>query len=66
MMPGGDIDKEQDVMRHQAPDRADFDAQKVGYGQAFPVSFQKRRPPGVLIALRSRFDPVLYQNVGSS
>ena len=57
----GDVDKEQDVMRDETLDRADFDAQEIGRRQTFPVSLQKRRPPGVRASLGSGFDPVLLR-----
>ena len=55
------IDKEQDVVRNETPDRADFDAQEVRRRRTFPVSFQKRRPSGVRVSLRSGFDSVVFE-----
>ena len=55
---GGDVDKEQDVVRDETLDRADLDAQEVRRRQTLPVSLQKRRPSGVRIArerARSRY-----------
>src|SRR5258708_25683546 len=61
--PGGDVDKEQDVMRDQTPDRAHFDTQKVRRCQTFPVSLKKRRPSGVSVSLGSWFDSVLFKDI---
>lgn len=55
--------KEQDVMRDETLDRADFDAQEICRRQTFPVSLQKRRPPGVRASLGSGFYPVLLKDV---
>ena len=49
---GGDIDKEQDVIRDQTLESADLDAQEVRRCQALPVSLQKRRPAGVRMVPR--------------
>ena len=62
--PGGDVDKEQDVMRDETVDRADFDTQKVRRPQTLPVSLQKRRPSGVRVSLRSGLDPVISEDIG--
>ena len=58
---GGNIDKEQDVMRSQTLESADLDAQEVRRRQALPVGLQKRRPSGVPASLRSGFDPVILR-----
>ena len=60
----GDIDEEQDVLRDQALEREDLHAQEVRRRQTLPVSLQKRRPSGAGIALRSRIDAVLFEDVG--
>ena len=54
----GHVDEEQDVVRDETRDRADFDAQEVRRRQTFPVSLQKRRPSGVRVSLGCRFDPM--------
>jgi len=41
---GGDVDKEQDVIRDQSLDRVHLDAQEIGRCNAFPVGLEKRRP----------------------
>ena len=61
---GGDVDKEQDVMRDEPSDRADFDAQEVRRCQTFPVGLQKRRPSGVPVSLGCRLNAVLFEDVG--
>jgi hypothetical protein len=62
--PGGDVEKEQDVMRDETLDRADFDAQEVRRRQTLPVSLQKRRPLGARASLGSGFDPVISEDIG--
>ena len=47
---GGDVDKEQVVVRDETFDRADFDAQKIRRPQTLPVSLQKRRPSGMRVS----------------
>jgi hypothetical protein len=44
---GGDVDKEQYVLRDETPYRANFDGQEVRGRQTLPVRLQKRRPSGV-------------------
>ena len=42
-----------------------LDAQKVRRSQAFPVSFQKRRPSSVSIPLRGGLEAVFMEDVGN-
>jgi hypothetical protein len=63
---GGEVDKEQYVLRYETSHRADFDAQEVGGRQTFPVSLQKRRPSGVCAPLGSGLDPVVSEDIGDS
>src|ERR1700674_4529501 len=61
---GGDVDKEQDVMRDETLDCADLHAHEVGRRQTLPVSLQKRRPSGVCASLGSGLDPVIAEDIG--
>jgi hypothetical protein len=61
---GGNVDEEEDVVRHQPPDRVYLNAQEVGRCQAFPVGFEKRRPSSMAVSLRSRLDAVFSEDVG--
>jgi len=60
---GGDVDKEQYVLRDETPHRTDFDAQEVGGRQTFPMSLQKRRPSRVCVSLGSGLDPVFPEDI---
>ena len=59
---GGDVDKEQDIVRDETLDRADLDAQEVRRRQTLTVSLQKRRPSGVRVSLRSGLDRVISED----
>src|SRR5258708_39990604 len=61
---GGDVDKEQDVMRDETLDCADLHAHEVGRRKTFPMSLQKRRPSGVCVSLGSGLDPVISEDIG--
>lgn len=61
---GGDVDEEQDVKGDESLERTHFDAQEISRRQAFPVSFEERRPSGVSVTLRSWLDAVFQENVG--
>src|ERR1700686_2200259 len=60
----GDVDKEQNVMRDQASECANLDAQEVRRCQTLPVSLQKGRPSRVPVPLGCRLDAVLFEDVG--
>ena len=61
---GCDVDEEQDVVGDEILERAHLDAQKVRRGQALPVSFEERRPSGMPVTFRGRFDAMFSQDVG--
>jgi hypothetical protein len=54
--PGSNIDEEEDVIGDESLECTYFDAQEIGRRQAFPVSFDERRPPGMSVTLGSWLD----------
>lgn len=61
---GGNVDEEEDVISDQPLDRVHLYAQEVGRCQAFPVSFEKRRPSGMPVSLWGGLDAVFSEDVG--
>jgi len=59
----GDIDDKQDVVSDQSSDGADLDGEEVRRGDAFSMSFEKRRPWTAFVAFRSRIDAMFLEDV---